>query len=155
MSDIEIVAARPQDCPRLSTIAQAAKAHWGYPEAWLEAWRQDLTFTEESLATQEVFGARLDGELQGVCAVAVEGTKVSLEHLWVHPSAMGFGLGRRLFEHAVERAKGAGARRIELRADPNAIGFYTHLGLVHEGDDHGEILGEPRVLPIYGMSLDG
>lgn len=154
MSTMEIVSVRPQDCPRLSEIAQAAKAHWGYPPAWLEAWRKDLTFTAESLDTQEIFAARVDGAMQGVCALAIDGAEAILEHLWVDPSAMGFGLGRRLYEHALDLARQAGVRRIELHADPNAVGFYEHVGAVYDRDHHGEVLGEPRILPIYVVTLD-
>ncbi len=155
---VEIAAALAEDCARLSAVAQAAKAHWDYPAAWLEAWRHELTFTGETLHTQEVYVARLNGEIQGLCALKAdseeETTQISLEHLWVHPDAMGYGLGRRLFEHAVQRARQLGMRRIELWADPNAASFYEHLGARHVGDHHGDVLGLPRILPIYAVDID-
>jgi hypothetical protein len=33
------------DAERLSQIARTAKAHWGYPEAWLAAWAPVLSIT--------------------------------------------------------------------------------------------------------------
>lgn len=154
MTEIEIVGARPQDCARLSAIAQAAKAHWGYPEPWLEAWRRELTFDADSLRRQEVYVAWVEGVAQGVCALAAAGKEGSLEHLWVHPEAMGLGLGRRLFEHALGRARHLGIERIELWSDPNATDFYEHLGAVHVGDHHGDVLGTPRILPIYAIAVE-
>ena len=155
---VEIIAARPQDCPRLSFVAQAAKAHWDYPAAWLEAWRHELTFTEETLQAQDIYVARIDGEIQGLCGLKLEPDeepgKISLEHLWVHPDAMGRGLGRQLYERALQRARQLGMRRMELWADPNAVPFYEHLGARHVGDHHGEVLGLPRVLPIYAVDID-
>lgn len=48
------------------------------------------------------------------------------------------GLGRRLLEHAVERARDRGCRLVQLTTDkerPDAIAFYRRLGFVdsHEG----------------------
>jgi len=37
--ELRIRRALPDDSERLSQIARAAKAHWGYPEAWLVAGR--------------------------------------------------------------------------------------------------------------------
>ena len=41
--------ARATDARRLSEIARAAKAHWGYPAAWLAGWRAGGTSSESRL----------------------------------------------------------------------------------------------------------
>ena len=46
---IAIRSALPADVQALSGIAAAAKAHWGYPRAWLEQWTAQLTVTVEDL----------------------------------------------------------------------------------------------------------
>lgn len=37
----------PDAAVRLSIIAMRAKAHWGYPQLYLDAWRENLTVTTE------------------------------------------------------------------------------------------------------------
>lgn len=152
-ASVEIVRAQASDCRRLSAIAWAAKAHWGYPMAWLEAWRRELTFLPHHLEIWDVFAARFEGQLQGVYALSSEGSGAELEHLWVHPRAMGRGLGRSLWDHAVARARKAGARRMEILSDPNAAPFYAHLGAVHVRDSCHPVLGQPRQLPVYEVVL--
>ena len=46
-------------CETLSMIAHAAKAHWGYPERWLELWAEALTLTPRYVAENEVHAAFL------------------------------------------------------------------------------------------------
>jgi hypothetical protein len=41
----------------LSRLALAGKRHWGYPEPWLEAWRELLTITPDYLEAHLVFCA--------------------------------------------------------------------------------------------------
>jgi hypothetical protein len=40
---MHIVRAKPEDAANLTGIAFAAKRHWGYPENWIESWRDLLT----------------------------------------------------------------------------------------------------------------
>src|SRR5438128_97160 len=47
---VRIVRARSTDAAKLSAIARAAKAHWGYPAHWLERWCEQLTITAEFIA---------------------------------------------------------------------------------------------------------
>jgi len=43
--------------PALSRLAQASKAHWGYPQAWLLEWEEQLTLTEDEIRNGLVFVA--------------------------------------------------------------------------------------------------
>ncbi len=71
-----------------------------------------------------------------------------MEHLWVVPNAMGQGVGRALFRHAVERAKALGVDAIEIECDPNAEGFYERMGGRRVGGNVTEMEGEQRILPV-------
>jgi len=51
----EIRPARPEEAPRLSEVALRAKASWGYQEAFLEAVRDQLTFTAEEVDLGPIF----------------------------------------------------------------------------------------------------
>ncbi|MBA3544595.1 MAG: GNAT family N-acetyltransferase [Chthoniobacterales bacterium] len=150
---MQIIRAQASDAPALSTIAQAAKASWGYAPHWLEQWRDELTLTPLFVAENETFFAREHGEIVGFHALRVTPRGLRLEHLWVLPAAMGTGIGRALFTHAAERAASLGADRLAIEADPNAEPFYLHLGAVRTGTVVSEIEGCRRELPILEFSL--
>ncbi|MEM9596372.1 MAG: GNAT family N-acetyltransferase [Acidobacteriota bacterium] len=152
--DLEIDLAQPSDSAELTALAHAAKRHWGYPESWIEAWRDDLTLTPDFIAGCEaVYGGRRAGAWVGCGVLSREGDRWSIEHMWIHPSAMGLGLGRRLFERLAETARGRGAMALEVLSDPNAGGFYRRLGFEPVGEWRTEILGQPRVLPILRLGM--
>jgi len=148
--NVTLRAARPAETARLTAIALAAKAHWGYPAAWLELWRPSLTFDAELLARAWVRVAELDGALRGVVALGGEPPAVELTHLWVDPPAMGRGLGRRLLSAAVAEARRRGAARLTIVADPHAVAFYERLGARTIGEEPSSPAG--RMLPL--MALD-
>lgn len=146
--------ARPDEGPLLTTIAHAAKRHWGYPEAWMAAWREALTISAEVLARQRVFVDEEDGVVRGFCGLLPAGDRWSLEHLWVVPEWIGSGAGRRLFEHAAAIARAGGAAALEIEADPHAEPFYRHMGARRIGEVPADVAGERRVLPLLVLALD-
>jgi GNAT superfamily N-acetyltransferase len=151
----EIRRAGPRDAESLSRIAFAAKGHWGYPERWMERWREGLTITQEFFRESEVYAAVVEGEPAGFYALVGEGPKIELEHLWVLPERMGTGLGRALFDHAVGRAAALGAEVLGIEADPNAEGFYRHMGATRIGEIVYELDGRKRVLPLLAVQTRG
>jgi N-acetylglutamate synthase-like GNAT family acetyltransferase len=151
--DIQVRRAKPDEAVRLTEIAHAAKRHWGYPENWIEHWRDDLTITPEFIADHETFVAIADGEIAGCCALVVSGPMAELEHMWIKPEHMGAGVGRALFLHTTERARDLGLPALEISSDPNAEGFYQRMGATRTGDIHSEIEGTPRVLPRMTIAL--
>jgi ribosomal protein S18 acetylase RimI-like enzyme len=211
---MEIHRAKPEDAVALTEIAFAAKRHWGYPEQWIQRWKDVLTIQPEFIARNETYVAFLDGQPVGFYAlvhgklrsasrmhcdhepVVSENPKVipqqrsglrespvrlgpsypgseasnvhnpervapgprgptvdgkrraSLEHLWVLPGAMGQGIGRALFTHAVQRAKALGLEAIEIESDPNAEKFYEQMGARRFSVNITELDGQSRALPL-------
>ena len=145
---MQIVRARPGDAARLTDIAFAAKRQWDYPESWIESWRDALTVRPEFIAGHETYAAVLDARPVGFYALGRGGDRMELLHLWVLPEAMGRGVGRSLFGHALERARKAGCRVLEIESDPNAEGFYQHMGAHRVGARVKELEGQRRELPI-------
>jgi GNAT superfamily N-acetyltransferase len=150
---VPVRAARPEEAPLLTEIAHAAKRHWGYPEQWIEAWREALTLTPDFVARHPVFVAEEDGAVRGFYALAPAGGGFTLEHLWVRPQWIGTGAGRRLFEHAVATARGRGAASLEIDADPHAEAFYLHMGARRVSELRADMDGRPRVLPRLVFDL--
>ena len=153
MSDAILRRALSREAGLLSEIALQAKRHWGYPENWIEHWKADLTITPEFITANEVYVAAEGDDILGFCALVLHDGKAELEHLWVKPEHMGTGVGRRLFVHARERATALNASAMGISADPNAAGFYEHLGARHVGRIESKIEGQTRVLPRLSLDL--
>lgn len=152
--DFQIRRATPDEAATLTEIAHAAKRHWGYPEAWIERWKTDLTIDADFIANHETFVAPANDQVLGCCALVMSDRLAEIEHLWIRPEHMGSGVGRRLFEHARNRAKELGAKVIELSADPYAEGFYEHMGAVRIGEVCADMDGQSRVLPRMRIELE-
>jgi GNAT superfamily N-acetyltransferase len=143
----------PDEADILSQIAYSAKAHWGYPERWLEIWKPQLTFIPEYFQTGESWVAVLE-EIPIAFYTLHERDGIAwLENLSVLPEDMGKGVGRQLFIHAINRSRASGHKILQLEADPNALGFYEKMGMRKIGGRITEVDGRPRVLPIMEICL--
>jgi len=149
----EIVRAKAEDAEILTQIAHAAKRHWRYPESWIAAWRDVLTMRPEFIASNTSYCAFEDDRAAGFYVLTTEDDGIHLDHLWVVPEAMGRGIGRALFAHAVAQAKNLGADSIKIEADPNAEEFYKHMGAQRIGTSLGRVEGEQRELPLMEFLL--
>jgi len=150
---LHIVRAKPADAAALTEIAFAAKRHWGYPEEWMEAWRDTLTIRPEFIASHEIHAAQLEGRIIGFYALGQPAGQIQLLHLWVLPAAMGRGIGRVLFTHACTVVKELGRREFEIESDPNAEGFYRHMGAQRVGTNRLILDGQSRELPVLIYKL--
>jgi len=151
---MQIRRAKPVEAATLTEIAHAAKRHWGYPENWIEHWKDDLTITPEFISKHEVYVAFSGKEIVGCCALVVDGAVPELEHMWIRPEHIGSGVGRALFLHVKERAANLGLPALEISSDPNAEGFYQRMGARRIGDVESEVEGKPRVLPRMTVDLN-
>lgn len=94
---------------------------------------------------QELTVAEFDGRVVGVLQLTFipyltyQGSwRALIEGVRVSSAMRGQGVGRRLFEWAIERARGRGCRLVQLTTDKvraDALRFYESLGFVasHEG----------------------
>jgi len=151
---MQIVRAKPEDADALTKIAHAAKRHWGYPEHWIESWRDTLTMRAEFIASNVTYSAMEDAGAAGFYVLTDEGDGLHLDHLWIAPHAMGRGIGRALFEHALAQTTKLGHRTLKIEADPNAEGFYSRMGARRVGANVTTIDGERRELPLLLYDLD-
>jgi GNAT superfamily N-acetyltransferase len=148
---VDILPATPDDADALTRIAFAAKRYWGYPESWIQHWRDSLTITPEFVRNNGVYAAISGGR---PCAFyALTGAGSELEHLWVSPGWIGSGVGRLLLEHAMREAARRGASAVAIEADPNAEGFYLRMGARRVGENVYEIEGRKRKLPLLTVEL--
>lgn len=147
---MDILRATSTDASELKTVARAAKAYWGYPEAWIARWADWLTLPPDFFEAHEVYKLVEGDQILGWCALCVNGARAHLEDLWVRPDRIGTGLGRMLFTFAVQRARVGNATAFDLDADPNAVGFYEHMGMTVTGQVKSEM---DRTIPTMAMNL--
>lgn len=152
---IAVRPARPSDAEALTRLARAAKASWGYPAAWLDAWRDQLAIGEDYVRAHQVVVADEDGALAGMASLERAGGAAVLEHVWVAPDRQRRGVGDALVRHLLSRAAAAGDRVVRVTSDPQALGFYERLGGVVVASVAAPMPGAPdRALPVLELPAD-
>ena len=110
---------------------------------WIERWftvedadRRALEDPEASILSPggHILMAEREGDVIGCCALVRESDDTfELAKMAVSPAAQGHGVGRALGEAAIERARRAGGRRVELLTNSGlapALRLYLKLGFV-------------------------
>ncbi|HET6680033.1 MAG TPA: GNAT family N-acetyltransferase [Gemmatimonadaceae bacterium] len=143
-----------EDLSAMNAIAMGAKRHWGYPERWLDAWRDALTIRADDLERHTVIVAGAPGDVVGFAVLADARSHWSLEHLWVAPSAHGRGIGRMLLYAVRDAAAGRRSGVLRIESDPFAVGFYERCGARPVGFVSAPVLGEPRQLPVLELHVE-
>jgi GNAT superfamily N-acetyltransferase len=151
---MQILRAKSDDAGALTEIALTAKRHWGYPERWIESWRDAFTIDSQFIVSHETYAAVVEGRLVGFYALGRKESRLHLQHMWVLPMAMGRGVGRSLFHHALERAQALRFREFEIESDPNAEGFYQRMGARGVGTSIHELEQGRRELPVLIYEFD-
>jgi len=145
---------RPEEAAAITELAVRSKRHWGYGDAFIESLAEELAFTPERLADPALHVELLetDGRPVGVFGLRRRTELAFLEDLWVEPSAMGRGHGRRLFRRAVAIARAWGKGVLEWESDPFAEPFYLHLGATRVGMVPSSVI-PGRSLPLMRYPL--
>jgi GNAT superfamily N-acetyltransferase len=145
--------ALPEENTQLTEITIAAKRHWNYPEKWMQVWLPALTISSEYILENEVWIAAVDDTPVAYYSLKQEGEDLWLDNLWVLPSYIGNGIGRELFQHALERSRARVMSILKIEADPNAQGFYERMGAHKVNERHTQVDGQLRILPL--LEIDG
>jgi GNAT superfamily N-acetyltransferase len=144
--------ASPDEAALLSDLALRSKAYWGYTRAFMDACRDELTWTASDVE-RLCFVVAEDDSVAGFYALErLSESEVELEALFVEPARIGQGFGRILIEDAKRRAAAMGAQRMIIQGDPHAERFYRAAG--------GELTGTRvsasipgRMLPTFRIEL--
>jgi GNAT superfamily N-acetyltransferase len=148
-----IRAARPGEAVLLSGLALRSKSHWGYPADFLEACREELTLSEAYIAASPVFILEEGEAIVGFYGLRAQGIELELLYLFIEPSAINCGYGRRLWAHAVETAARLGFQKITIESDPYAEAFYQAMGARRIGEAPSS-LQAGRSLPVLEFRVD-
>jgi GNAT superfamily N-acetyltransferase len=142
---------RAAEADVLTELALRSKAHWGYDQDFLDRCRPLLTVTDAALATRHLLVADEGGPV-GFVALGGPPPVGELTDLWVDPVAIGRGVGRLLFGHAVAVARGLGMTAFLIEAEPNAAGFYRAMGAEPAGESPSWLVAG-RMLPVLRYRL--
>ena len=152
-SDVTVRGARAGEAAALTALAVRSKAHWGYDDAFMRSSQVSLTVGDADIAAGRVLVAVDDtNRLIGMACVLPEGETSDLDALFIDPPAIGSGAGRALFDAAVSLARGQGARRMTILADPNAATFYERMGARYLRNAPSDAI-PGRTLPFYEYDL--
>lgn len=151
MSTIRIRPGRPDEAAALTEIAFAAKRHWGYPESWIDLWRDDLTVLPQYIDDNIVYVAEKCRESIGFVALDIIDVEAEVDHLWVLPAHMGKGVGRQLMHSALRYCRSTAVESVRVVSDPNARAFYAKLGAVYQREIDSN--PKPRKLPLLSFQL--
>jgi GNAT superfamily N-acetyltransferase len=143
--------APPKVAEELTALTLESKAHWGYDQAFMEVARPSLTVTPEYLETNECWIAESDGKTVGWFSLVPIPDGLLLDNFFLLPAHIGSGVGRLMWDQAVDRAEARGVERMTLEADPNAAGFYERMGARLTGSVTAP--GTGRQLPVYEVQL--
>ena len=140
------------ELPALSELCMRSKAVWGYDADFMAACLKELTFVPGDLVSSRIAVAAQGESVLGVAQVKMMGRDADLQKLFVEPSALRGGVGKALFDWAIEAAHEMGASRMIIEADPDAAPFYRSLGARDIGlAPSGSIAG--RMLPKLALDL--
>ncbi len=138
-----------RDRATLADVSFRSKAFWGYDAAFMQRVVEVLTPSEAYVEHDPVYVAEDDaGTIVGFYGFVYEDDgALWLNDMFVVPEAIGSGVGRTLWEHAVATAAATGEAVFFFESDPNAAGFYTKMGATLDGTRIAA--GSGRVLPVF------
>ena len=150
---IQLRDARQDELPSLGELCLRSKAVWGYDDAFMSACQNELTLRPDELQSTHLQVAERDSTVVGLAQVKVTDTDADLLKLFVEPALLRSGVGRLLFEWATARARGLGAVRMIIEADPGAAPFYERMGAHYAGFAPSKSI-PGRMLPRMQMELE-
>ena len=145
-----IRAARCSDASVLSSLALRSKAYWNYDAAFMRSVAPLLDFSEVAIELAEIYLLEDDEATLGFYRLSMYGFDPFLDDLWVDPPHIGRGVGKRLWMHALEGARRLNWGHFMIESDPNAEGFYRHMGARRVGERQSPT---GRMLPLLRVDV--
>lgn len=144
--EVEFTRAELADLDRLTELVVRSKASNGYSEEFMAAFTPELIVRPELLQVGEIWVCSARGEVAAMLNVVATAQTGELEAMFVDPAFKGQGVGRRVWEFALERFRALGVQIVELDSDPHSTGFYEAMGCEQIGHTESETI-PGRLLP--------
>ena len=131
----------------LSQLAIRSKAFWGYDSDFMDKATPELAVTHSSILARNVVVLDLDSKLLGFYELSNENGP-EMTALFVEPNWIGKGIGKKLWLHALAKAKKWNWKSFKIIADPFAAEkFYVPMGCNKIGEISSPV-GPNRSLPL-------
>jgi GNAT superfamily N-acetyltransferase len=125
--------------------------HWDHPPGYLEAARELMDLSGEDLVRDEAWTVLVDGAVAGFYRLSRDDAAAAeIEEFHLEPPMIGRGIGRRMFEHARDRAREMAVRELVWSTDANARAFYLRMGGEITGTTPSGVEGDE---PLTSMRL--
>jgi GNAT superfamily N-acetyltransferase len=121
--------AEASDAGDLEELQDRSASHWNYPEGYFD-WAGDARRIPESYIRDNPVFVLVDGagSKLGFYSFTDQAHDLLLDKMFVDVDQIGRGLGRMLWEHAVQTARDLGRSTFIIGSDPNAASFYESMG---------------------------
>ncbi len=128
--------ARPEEASALEALQRRSADVWEEYRAPLAANPAAIEAPHEAIAEGRVRVAvdASQGLLGFSVVLPLDGGRCELDDLFVEPEWMRQGVGRLLVDDVASRAAAAGARWVDVVANPRALGFYERVGFRITGE---------------------
>lgn len=144
--------ARAAEADLLTDLSLRSKAYWGYDASFLARCRAVMKVKAGNIESRPHYVAEIDGRIAGFYGFEPEAEGIGLDYLFIDNDFIGRGIGRALWQHAVETARRLGQPALIVASDPNAEGFYLKMGCRRIGTRPSE-LENRRQLPLLRYDL--
>lgn len=115
------------DLPAINALTRSSSAYQGEYRAMVEG----IEVTAGQLRRDHCYVAEEEDRLLGYYSLVADPPDLDL--MFVDDAARGSGVGRQLFEHMLEVARGLGITEVRIVSHPPAAPFYERMGAVPVG----------------------
>jgi GNAT superfamily N-acetyltransferase len=136
----------PADLRVLREVYRRASLSNAGDRANLLAHPEHLVLGPEGLNEGRTLVADEDGSVVGFATWTAADGVIELEDLFVDPDWTRRGIATALLEGIAEVLRARGVERLEVTANPHAMGFYTDSGFIHCGVATTEFGEAPRMV---------
>ena len=145
--------ALPSEVEHLSELAFRSKLYWGYSDQFMQACLEELTLDQRYIKSNPTFVIEVEGNTIGFYSLEhISASEAELSYLFVEPTFIGKGYGRKLMVHAQHKARDLGYNQIIIQGDPNAEQFYRAAGGSVVGTRKSTSISD-RELPLFRINL--
>jgi len=153
---LKIRKAQTHEVGALSQLAIESKAYWGYSTDFLKACAEELTISVADMVSSRFIYMLCESDTEIIGFYAIERLsrdKAELDALFVKPSHIGTGAGKKLITHAIDQARKMRCTTFAIQSDPHAEKFYLAMGAVVVGEQESKSVSG-RYLPMMSYALD-
>ncbi len=146
--------ATSNDLNNINELLRLSKAYWGYDSNFLNCFMEKLGITHAYMQQHVIKLFYVDDHLVGFFNFSFNAEGLfELDNFFLHPSYIGRGIGRKLWEACCQEAKQQGKKEFIIWSDPNAEQFYIKMGCEKIGVRQSPMMPD-RYPPILKFKID-